>query len=396
MKGWGIALLCAAAIWLPNFAQAKPGHSVHHHAKGLKRDHQKFKEFVKHATKHRMRFAPVSNLPATGDLSSRVSLPRNQGQCGDCWAYSLTKALQSEFMFNGLALPGLLDVEYLTGNCGGPVQEGGCNGGDFPAGQNFLNGLGPWGNGSDPADGNGCSNSPAAATAMSFVMLGDGNNAPNDQEMVEAMSQGHVLSIDIAADDSWSNYPDGASTINGLPVWNQSTSQSIDHMINRVGWICASVSADGKYCAFDSNGISAGIVYIDMNNWGESWGTKGPNGHGGYIYETRLANLAGQDAAYFTIKVPAKPVDGGYSDWSACVGGAQVRTCTNPSPANGGKDCSSIGPASQACVIPPPPVPPVASEGVPVWAWALIVLASLIAVLLGVNLLKKSALAALK
>jgi len=49
------------------------------------------------------------------------------------------------------------------------------------------------------------------------------------------------------------------------------------------------------------------------------------------------------------------PIDGGYSDWSAsecsvtCGGGTQTltRTCTNPPPSNGGKDCSGLGPATK-------------------------------------------------
>lgn len=52
-------------------------------------------------------------------------------------------------------------------------------------------------------------------------------------------------------------------------------------------------------------------------------------------------------------------IDGGYTDWSAskcsvtCGGGTQIltRTCTNPPPSNGGKNCSGLGPAkkTQGC-----------------------------------------------
>lgn len=48
---------------------------------------------------------------------------------------------------------------------------------------------------------------------------------------------------------------------------------------------------------------------------------------------------------------PPTPIDGGWSDWSSCDkdcgGGKQTRTCTNPSPANGGRNCE--GPSEQEC-----------------------------------------------
>ena len=48
-------------------------------------------------------------------------------------------------------------------------------------------------------------------------------------------------------------------------------------------------------------------------------------------------------------------VDGNYADWTiskcsvACGGGVKTftRTCTNPPPSNGGKNCNDLGPADK-------------------------------------------------
>ena len=44
-------------------------------------------------------------------------------------------------------------------------------------------------------------------------------------------------------------------------------------------------------------------------------------------------------------------LDGVWSDFEACSkscgGGTQIRTCSNPAPANGGKDC--VGDATRVC-----------------------------------------------
>ena len=58
----------------------------------------------------------------------------------------------------------------------------------------------------------------------------------------------------------------------------------------------------------------------------------------------------------FKSYIPILAIDGGYTDWKeasvctvTCGGGTQTlkRTCTNPPPSNGGKDCSGLGPAEK-------------------------------------------------
>ena len=69
----------------------------------------------------------------------------------------------------------------------------------------------------------------------------------------------------------------------------------------------------------------------------------------------RSGRYSGYSACeYLFLLLSVLAIDGDYTDWSAsdcsvtCGGGIQTltRTCTNPPPSNGGKNCSRLGPAS--------------------------------------------------
>ena len=290
-------------------------------AKGLIRDVEAHKKFKAAATKRKPRTAGA--LPSRVDLSKKVSPPEDQGQCGSCWDFSITKALRSSLMLVGKD-PGRLAFNYLLNNCGPGPRQYGCGGGDFDAGQSMLHGKGPWLEAQDPytqQDGNSCKNLPVAATALDWVLVGDGNGPPTFQELAEALAANHMLSVDVAADNEWSGYSNG--------IYNAQGSRGINHMINCVGYnMETSVDAQGN-ALFDAHGmpVNGDGYLIVMNNWGTVWGENG------YMKTRWGCNAIAETAMYFKQDVPVPP--------------------TPPVP-------------------PVPPIPPTPSHGVEIPVWLLV------------------------
>lgn len=311
-----------------------------------------------------------SVVPGKFDLTPLVSPPENQGSCGSCWDFSLTKALRSALMLAGKD-PGVLAFNYLLNNCGPGPKMWGCGGGDFDAGQSFISGAGPWLESQDPyqeTETRCKSGLPVAGTSIKMVQVG--GESPSFKELAQAISQKRMLSIDVAVAGSWGSYSGGIYNGNG---------SGINHMINLVGYDCeTSVDASGN-CVFDSSGQPQNGGYlIVMNNWGTSWGERG------YMRTRWGRNEIATTAVYFDVGEVPVPVNGGWSDygpWSDCVAGFErrIRTCTNPTPSNGGKDCIGASEETQACVIPVPPPVPTPSAGWPVWVFLLAGLLAVIA-----------------
>jgi C1A family cysteine protease len=240
--------------------------------KGLKRDHVKHKDFKANAHKH---MAALPPLPVRTNFRGNMAPPMSQENCGCCWCFSITNSLLSQYLLSGKN-PGVLAFNYLINNCGGMANEDGCNGGDFDAGLNMLNGKGPWLNSQDPftaTDGGQCKvGLPVAATAQKWVVVGDGQTRPTAQQLCEAIwngGQGRCLSVDVAADDTWSAYTSG--------IYNQNTSQEIDHMVRIVDYDAqTSVDTNGN-AAFNAQGgflNGDGFFYV-RNNWDTTWGENG-------------------------------------------------------------------------------------------------------------------------
>jgi C1A family cysteine protease len=272
-------------------------HYKHKHSLGLKRDAAKHKAFIEKA--HKLQLQKDAVIPSTLDLSAKISPPEDQGQCGACWAFSITKALRSAMMLANND-PGVLAFNYLVDNCGGVTNEYACNGGDFDAGQNMLSSKGPWLESQDPyqARRTRCANGLATkGTALSWNVVGDGNTRPSFKLLAGAIAEGHVLSVDVDAESGdWANYSGG--------IYDTDAGHSIDHMINLVGYNCETSKDASGNCVFDSSGkpVNGDGYLILMNNWGTTWGEKG------YMRSRWGMNAIAETAMYFEVVQPAPPV----------------------------------------------------------------------------------------
>ena len=268
------------------------------HAMGLTRTH-KSKQFL--ALKKAIQKSELAlKVPKRIDLTKLVSPPENQGQCGSCWDFGITKALRSAHMLIGKD-PGRLAFNYLLNNCGPGPAQGGCNGGDFDAGESMLKNQGPWLEAQDPyteQEGRCKSGLKVASTAMTYEIVGDGQHPPSFQQLAQAIFQKHMLVIDVAVCGDWENY--NAGIFNR----NQCGPNQINHIINMNGYDCeTSVDQNGD-CVFNNKGepINGDGYLIVMNNWGANWGENG-------LMRTRAhMNAIADTAMYFTVAKEPDPI----------------------------------------------------------------------------------------
>jgi C1A family cysteine protease len=74
-----------------------------------------------------------TDLPDTVDWADKAVAPvRNQGNCGSCWAFSATGALEGLRAIQTGKIE-FLSPQQLVDCAGGPYQNEGCNGGEMDA-----------------------------------------------------------------------------------------------------------------------------------------------------------------------------------------------------------------------------------------------------------------------
>jgi len=195
----------------------------------------------------------VDQAPQQFDWRQRnaVTAVKDQGQCGSCWAFSVTENIESVWILAGHTQV-LLSPQQIV-DC--DTNDAGCNGGDPPTAYAYVisaGGLDTEASYPYTAEDGNCafSSSNVAAKISSWKYATDPNN-PDEQTMLNNLYSWSPLSICVDA-STWQDYTGGV-----YPA--SSCGSSLDHCVQAVGY---NLAASTPY-------------WIVRNSWGTSWGESG-------------------------------------------------------------------------------------------------------------------------
>ncbi|RZC32301.1 Peptidase C1 and/or Inhibitor I29 domain containing protein [Asbolus verrucosus] len=213
---------------------------------------------------HRVEFTPVTaEIPAEIDWRKKgaVTEVKDQGQCGSCWAFSVTGSLEGEnFLKNG-RLVSLSEQELV--DCSDEIGNEGCGGGFMEQGFEYVIKHGlvaeedyPY----EAFDGK-CRRGdiPAAVNIDSYVVL------PTESEEDLQAAVGTIGPVSVAVDATdWQFYSRGVFYDSEC----SSANASLNHGVLAVGY---GVEGNDPY-------------WLVKNSWGPYWGEDG------YIKSARNAD----------------------------------------------------------------------------------------------------------
>ncbi|CAF0984938.1 unnamed protein product [Rotaria sordida] len=223
-------------------------------------------DYMKKSNKNSFHRPSDVDIPAAVDWRKKGAVTKvieNQGQCGSCWAFTATGALEGQhFLKTGKLVR--LSAQNLM-DCSGEFGNQGCNGGWMDASFQYIKankGIDteasyPY----EAKDGN-CRFNPktVGATDTGFVDL------PKENETALQIAIATVGPISVAVDASHSSFQFYSSGVYDEP---QCSSTNIDHSFILVG-----------YDTFKNSTVKKDY-YIAKNSWGDAWGDKG------YIWMSR-------------------------------------------------------------------------------------------------------------
>lgn len=225
----------------------------------------------------------VDALPDKYDSRTEnfVAPIKDQGQCGSCWDFSMTKSLESARLANANSYLDLAEQDGLV-NAG---MEG-CNGGWMDATYWVQHGLTTEGSCPYKADdGVKCKVLPVDH-GLAWGFVGAEGRAPTEDELKAAIYKYKVISITVAAGGrDWEGGNSGHMTA--------CNNRGTNHMVNLVGYDCTTPKSGIVFEQAPRNNMFGGwwpwprprprppqpkpakCSFIGANSWGTDWGDHG-------------------------------------------------------------------------------------------------------------------------
>lgn len=194
----------------------------------------------------------ASGAPATVDWRNKgaVTSVKDQGQCGSCWTFSATGAIEGAWAISKGQLVDLSEQELVDCATGISYGSHGCNGGQMEGAFKFVIANGQCSLASYPYTAkDGTCQKCSAVAHISYCS----DVKPNDQVSMKAAVAQQPVAVAIEADTRYfQSYSSGILT-------SSSCGTTLDHGVLTVGY-------------GEENGQKYWLV---KNSWGTSWGDMG-------------------------------------------------------------------------------------------------------------------------
>jgi len=198
----------------------------------------------------------ASGAPSSIDWRNKgaVSSVQDQGQCGSCWAFSATGAIEGAWAISKGQLINLSDQQLVDCANGREYGSHGCNGGQMDGGFKYVIENGQCTETSYSYSSGVTKSAGSCQKCSPVVHISSCSDVkPNDQISLKAAVAQQPVSVAIEADTRYfQSYSGGVLT-------SSSCGTNLDHGVLVVGY-----------------GTENGQDYwLVKNSWSESWGDKG-------------------------------------------------------------------------------------------------------------------------